>query len=110
LGRDFGEDRNYSEEIAGRIDSEVRRIIESCYADAKRLLTENWHKVERMVAALLEHETVETDEVIAILNDRPYGRSEETPELPRAAASQADPEPQRIEKPKRLPNISPEPA
>src|SRR5271154_4630229 len=110
LGRDFGEDRNYSEEIAGRIDSEVRRIIESCYADAKRLLTDNWHKVERMVAALMEHETVETDEVIAILNDRPYGRSEETPELPRAAASQADPEPQRIEKPKRLPNISPEPA
>jgi cell division protease FtsH len=110
LGRDFGEDRNYSEEIAGRIDSEVRRIIETCYDDARRLLTENWHKVERMVAALLEHETVETDEVIAILNDRPYGRSEPS-EMPKAAATQADPEPQpRIEKPKRLPNISPEPA
>ncbi len=109
LGRDFGEDRNYSEEIAGRIDAEVRRIIESCYAEAKRLLTENWHKVERMVAALMEHETVETDEVIAILNDRPFGRAEPS-ESPKAAASQTEPESQRIEKPKRLPNISPEPA
>ena len=64
-----------------------------------------------MVASLLEHETVETDEVVAILNDRPYGRNEEPPEMPRAAATQAEPEqPQRIEKPKRLPNISPEPA
>jgi cell division protease FtsH len=112
LGRDFGEDRNYSEEIAGKIDSEVRQIIENCYADAKRLLTDNWHKVERMVASLLEHETVETDEVIAILNDRPYGRppDEPVPELPKAAATALEPEPQRIDKPKRLPNISPEPA
>ena len=63
-----------------------------------------------MVASLMEYETVEADEVIAILNDRPYGRSE-PPEMPKAAATQADPEPQpRIEKPKRLPNISPEPA
>jgi len=113
LGRDFGEDRNYSEEIAGKIDAEVRKIIETCYSNATQLLKDNWHKVERMVASLLEHETVDTDEVVAILNDLPYPRrsDDDTPQIPRAAAAPHEPEPQRSEKPKRLPpNISPEPA
>jgi cell division protease FtsH len=113
LGRDFGEDRNYSEEIAGKIDAEVRRIIETCYADAKQLLKDNWHKVDRMVASLLEHETVDTDEVLAILGDLPYpNKSGETATtLPKAAATVHEPEPQRTEKPKRVPpNITPEPA
>jgi cell division protease FtsH len=112
LGRDFGEDRNYSEDIAGKIDAEVRAIIDTCYSDATQLLKDNWHKVERMVGSLLEHETVETDEVVAILNDLPYPRKsdDETPQLPKAAAAMHEPEPQR-EKPMRLPpNISPEPA
>ena len=112
LGRDFGEDRNYSEEIAGKIDAEVRDIIENCYANAKELLKTNWAKVERMVASLLEHETVDTDEVIAIINDLPYrGKTEDlAPQLPKAASTALEPEP-RTEKPKRFPpGISPEPA
>jgi cell division protease FtsH len=111
LGRDFGEDRNYSEEIAGKIDAEVRRIIETCYADATKLLRDNWNKVERMVASLLEHETVDTDEVLAILGDTPYPRKAEEVTLPKAASVQHEPDPVRSEKPKRFPpNISPEPA
>jgi cell division protease FtsH len=113
LGRDFGEDRNYSEEIAGKIDAEVRKIIESCYSEATGMLKENWHKVERMVASLLEHETVETDEVVAILSDMPYPRKadETTATLPIAASTALEPEAGRTEKPKRLPpNITPEPA
>jgi cell division protease FtsH len=112
LGRDFGEDRNYSEEIAGKIDAEVRGIIERCYADATKLLKDNWDKVERMVASLMEFETVDTDEVIAIINDLPYARKpDDTVELPRAAAASHEPESPRVEKPKRLPpNITPEPA
>ena len=111
LGRDFGEDRNYSEDIAGKIDAEVRQIIDTCYSDATKLLKDNWHKVERMVASLLEHETVETDEVVAIINDLPYPRKlDEEAQVPKAAATVHEPEPQR-EKPMRLPpNISPEPA
>jgi len=111
LGRDFGEDRNYSEEIAGKIDSEVRRIIETCYADATTLLKDNWAKVERMVASLMEHETVDTEEVVAILNDLPYPRKpEDQPQIPKAASS-IEPDAIRNEKPKRLPpNITPEPA
>ena len=64
-----------------------------------------------MVASLLEHETVEGEEVRAILSDQSYPRpavDAPPPQMP-LAASVAD-EPQRIEKPKRLPNITPEPA
>jgi cell division protease FtsH len=112
LGRDFGEDRNYSEEVAFKIDTEVRKIIDDCYGDARRILEANWDKVERMVASLLEHETVETEEVLAIMNNKawPPSAPEVIPELP-AAAKTADPEPPAREKPKRLPpTISPEPA
>jgi cell division protease FtsH len=112
LGRDFGEDRNYSEEVAFKIDTEVRKIIDDCYSDARRILEANWDKVERMVASLLEHETVEAEEVIAIMNNRawPPSAPEVIPEDLPIAAKTADPEPVR-EKPKRLPpSISPEPA
>jgi cell division protease FtsH len=109
LGRDIGEDRNYSEEIASKIDAEVRRLIDDCYGRAKTLLMDNWDKVERMVASLLEHETVDTDEVLAILNDKPYVRVE--PPAPAVAPAPAETEPQWVERPKRIPpNISPEPA
>ncbi len=111
LGRDFGEDRNYSEEIAGKIDAEVRHIIETCYSNATTMLKENWHKVERMVASLMEHETVDTDEVIAILSDTPYTGKPADVSLPKAASVEYKPEPVRNEQPKRFPpNISPEPA
>jgi cell division protease FtsH len=113
LGRDFGEDRNYSEEIAGKIDVEVRKIIDTCYAEARQILEVNWDKVERMANSLLEHETVEAEEVLSILGGKPW--PPEKPNVPQpaepiAASSQSEPEP-RTERPKRLPpTISPEPA
>jgi cell division protease FtsH len=109
LGRDFGEERNYSEEIASKIDAEVRRIIESCYDRGRTLLLENWDKVERMVASLLEYETVEAEEVKAILEGRPFDRGSVEPEA--AASPPPADAPKRAEKPKRVPpKISPEPA
>ncbi|MBV8720693.1 MAG: ATP-dependent zinc metalloprotease FtsH [Candidatus Eremiobacteraeota bacterium] len=114
LGRDLGEDRNYSEEIASKIDGQVRQIIDDCYKIARGILEANWVKVQRMVDSLLEHETVEAEEVQAILADAPYPRPVETAEapvdLPAAAATPVENEPVQ-DKPKRLPpNISPEPA
>ncbi|HTJ27395.1 MAG TPA: ATP-dependent zinc metalloprotease FtsH [Candidatus Limnocylindria bacterium] len=113
LGRDFGEDRNYSEEIAGKIDVEVRKIIDTCYAEARQILEVNWDKVERMANSLLEHETVEAEEVLAILGDKPWPPEQPnapTPTEPIAASTPTEPEP-RTERPKRLPpTISPEPA
>ncbi|MFN2448869.1 MAG: ATP-dependent zinc metalloprotease FtsH [Candidatus Baltobacteraceae bacterium] len=110
LGRDLGEERNYSEEIASKIDAEVRRIIESCYERGRVLLSKNWSKVERMVGSLLEYETVDAEEVRAILEDRPYNRGGGAP----APADAVPPAPEggkRADAPKRFPpNISPEPA
>ena len=113
LGRDFGEDRNYSEDIAAKIDAEVRAIFETCYTDARRILETNWAKVERMANALLEHETCDASEVLAILGDKPW--PPEQPNLPiveppaptpRSAEPEVRPEP-----PKRIPgSIWPEPA
>ncbi len=112
LGRELGEDRNYSEDIAGRIDAEVRRIIDNCYERGRELLEKNWGKVERMVSSLLEYETVETEEVKAILEDRPFTREKApTDTTPPSTPERVEGGTRAKPKSKRLPpNISPEPA
>jgi cell division protease FtsH len=113
LGRDISEERNYSEEVASKIDGEVRKIIESCYGVGKRLLTQSWTKVERMVGSLLEYETVEAEEVKAILDDRPFDRvrGTEVTATPEGQSERPAAEEPKREKPTRFPpKISPEPA
>jgi cell division protease FtsH len=102
LGRDFGDERNYSEDVATKIDAEVRKIIDAAYADGREILTKNWDKVERMVKSLLEFETVDAEEVRAIVADKPYVHQSATP----PAAEEPKREPQRS----IPPTISPEPA
>jgi cell division protease FtsH len=62
LGRDIMEDRNYSEEVAEKIDAEVRRIIETCYDRAMSILTEHRAKMDEISELLLERETIEREE------------------------------------------------
>jgi len=110
LGRDFGDERNYSEEVASKIDGQVRKIIESCYGNGRDLLEKNWEKVERMVESLLEYETVEAEEVQAILAARPFDRTAGTAAAEAPVERPAE-EPKRLEKPSRFPpKISPKPA
>jgi cell division protease FtsH len=112
LGRDISEERNYSEEVASKIDAEVRKIIETCYSTGKKLLTNSWDKVERMVRSLLEYETVEAEEVKAILDGRPYRARDVDKAPPQAQPPTGRPdEPHRADKPQLFPpKISPEPA
>jgi len=63
LGRDFGTDRNYSEEIAAIIDHEVKSIIEERYEYAKQILSDNQDIMEEVVKVLLEKETLDKDDV-----------------------------------------------
>ena len=63
LGRDFNNQRNYSEEIASEIDKEVRHYIEEAYEDCRRLLTENVDKLHLIAEALIEKETLEAAEL-----------------------------------------------
>lgn len=59
LGRDIVEDRNYSEDIANKIDREVRTLVESCYDKAKDLLITHREKLEEIANVLLEIEVLE---------------------------------------------------
>lgn len=58
LGRDFNKIRNYSEEVAAKIDNEMRRIIDVAYHKTESLLSENMDKLHRVAQALLEKETI----------------------------------------------------
>jgi cell division protease FtsH len=66
LGKEIGEQRNYSEEIARQIDREVRRIIESAYNKATTLIRENKTKLEEIAERLLQEETLDAQSFEAI--------------------------------------------
>ena len=68
LGRDISEQRDYSEEIANKIDKEVKNIIESAYTRAKDILTKNKRKLKKIARNLMERETLEGKELDALLN------------------------------------------
>jgi cell division protease FtsH len=69
LGRDISRDRNYSEEVAAKIDGEVHRIVTEAYDMATQLLTENMDKLHLLASELKEKETLEGDELEALLSD-----------------------------------------
>ena len=69
LGRDLARDRNYSEEVAAAIDKEVRAIIDECYEKARKVILENRDKLDKIAAALREKETLEGEELEALLNE-----------------------------------------
>lgn len=69
LGRDIGDERNYSEEIAMSIDKEVRKIIEAGYSRAKQILSENREKMDEIVKVLLEKESLDREEFQALMAD-----------------------------------------
>jgi len=74
MGRDFGHARDFSEEIAADIDKEVKKIVDDCYADATRLLSENKDMLEYIAKKLLEEETLDEKEFVVLMdkikNDR----------------------------------------
>ena len=75
VGMEFGQSREYSEEIAARIDREVASILARCYEKAKKILTDNQDRLEKLTQALLEQETLNRSEFVALM---------ETGEIPEA--------------------------
>ncbi|MBC1221131.1 ATP-dependent zinc metalloprotease FtsH [Nostoc sp. UCD121] len=69
LGRDWMNKSDYSEEIAAKIDSQVREIVNNSYIKAKELLEENRIVLERLVDLLIEEETIEGDSFRQIVVD-----------------------------------------
>jgi cell division protease FtsH len=67
LGRDFGHQPDYSHEIAVEIDTEIRALIDEAHDEALEILVLNRDILEELADALIERETVEKDDLAAIL-------------------------------------------
>jgi cell division protease FtsH len=67
LGRDWGSRPDYSEDMAVKVDRQVREIVMYCYEESRRLIREHRDLIERLVEVLLENETLEGDEFRAIV-------------------------------------------
>ena len=68
LGRDFAHSKEYSEETAGIIDEEVKKIIDNAYASAENILRANIDKLHAVAGVLLEKEKIDGEEFDAIFN------------------------------------------
>ena len=71
LGRDFGHQANYSEEVAAHIDSEVRRLIDEAHQEASDILITHRATLDKLADGLIEKETLDTTDVTAILREVP---------------------------------------
>ncbi len=89
LGRDISEDRNYSEEVASKIDIEVKAIIDSCYAKAKEILTERRALMDKIAGVLLEREVIDSEEFERLMKEE-----EKKPEIPELPETRIDSLPQ----------------
>ena len=69
VGMEFGQTREYSEEVAARIDREVSRILEAAYARAKDILQQNRGKLDMLVDALIAQETLNRAEFVALMDE-----------------------------------------
>jgi cell division protease FtsH len=66
MGRDYGHQRDYSESIAGLVDSEIRKLIENAHQEAFDILVANRRILDEMVLVLLDKETINKDEIADI--------------------------------------------
>jgi cell division protease FtsH len=71
LGRDFGHQANYSQEVASRIDAEVRVLIDFAHEEARSILVKHRKTLDALAAALMEKETLDTPELMEILGELP---------------------------------------
>jgi len=86
LGRDVSTHRNLSNETARKVDAEITRIVEEQYERARKVLEENSAKVEKMASALMEWETLDSDQIEDIMNGReprpPAAGTDDKPQSP----------------------------
>jgi cell division protease FtsH len=92
LGRSVTTHKNISEATMQKVDSEIRRILDEQYAQAKKILTENSDKVEAMTNALLEWETIDAEQIKDIMEGK-------TPRPPKPSQSSKASEPPADETP-----------
>ncbi|MCA9924845.1 MAG: hypothetical protein KC421_20860, partial [Anaerolineales bacterium] len=82
LGREISEQRDYSDAIAEKIDKEVRGIIDQQHEQARNILTMHRDKLDIIAKALLDVETLEADEFIALMEGQPLPASNQKDNKP----------------------------
>jgi cell division protease FtsH len=96
LGREFSSEPDYSDEIAREIDDEIRRIVEAAHQTAKDLLTERRKDLDRISNILLERETIDAEQFVALLEGKPEDEVFVDEDEPKRVEPEAEPErPQR---------------
>lgn len=68
LGRDYTQGSNYSNGVAAEIDKEVRKIIDECHDNCRRILEENRDLLDLIAKSLCEHETLTNEEITNLMN------------------------------------------
>ncbi len=95
LGRDFGHEADYSEEIAREIDDEIRRIVERAHERAREVLTEHIDELQQMSQVLIQYETFDRDQFERLLTgeapEEVFKDVEKKPEEVPAEAPKKDP-------------------
>jgi len=108
LGREFSAEPDYSDEIAREIDDEIRRIVEGAHQTAKDLLTEKREELDRISNILLERETIDAEQFVALLDGKPVDEVFADEEEP-AAPVEPEPEPERAQREGARPMPRPRP-
>lgn len=100
LGREIAQHQDYSENTAMQIDKEVKKVVLAAYAEAKELLEENRDALILVAEALLEYETLDGNEVTAVIKGEKIHREPEVepPDAP-------EPEQEEKEQEKSLPSL-----
>ena len=79
LGREISEQRDYSDKVAETIDDEVHSLVENAYKRATQILTDNRAKLVQIARHLIEHETLEGDELQTLFDSPPPDLDADTP-------------------------------
>ena len=94
LGKEIGEQRDYSESVAQEIDSEVRRFVAEAHDTALRVLAEHRDKLDAVANRLMEIETLDMAEFEAVWSGQPRDTDKGTPAAPPAPSAPARPSPE----------------
>ena len=86
--QEYSMTKPYSEKTAQEIDERVHLLVEEAYKRAKKILADNYDKVEQLAKLLLEREVIFTEDVQNILGERPFQIPETTPAAPVAEQEQ----------------------
>mgnify|MGYP001350023969 FL=1 len=90
LGRDYSQGRNYSENVAAEIDGEIRELIDTSYENAKQILLNHRDQLDKVAHYLMEHEKIDGDDFIKLMNGEPLDDSTAAPVIENSDTAPAD--------------------